>query len=967
MAYRTLVRRMATTLCLAVLQPLSGSPAAAQSAVQGIAGQAGGPRSAPTPPVNATDDPLLRGFQWRNIGPITMGGRVDEIAVVESDPRIFYVGYATGGLWKTVNAGTTFAPVFDTYATSSIGSVAVSQSDPNVVWVGTGEGNNRQSSSFGDGVYRSTDAGTTFAYMGLRETQSIHRLVVHPRDPDVVYVAAVGELFGPNVERGVFRTTDGGRSWDHVLQIDEDTGATDLVMDPSNPQILYAATYQRRRTRWGLNGGGAGSGIWKTEDGGTNWTRLTGGGLPRGTMGRIGLDVSRSNPDVVYALIEVAADREGDDDGDPDAQRSGLWRSLDKGRSWEFRSNHNNRPMYYSLIRVDPSDESVVYAGGGSVSRSEDGGSTFEALHGGSYIHVDHHHVWINPADSDHLMVGNDGSFDVSYDRGFTFQSFRTISAAQFYQISVDMRRPYYVCGGLQDNGSWCGPSAVRGLYISDRAWYRVGGGDGTYSAVDPTDHNIVYSAGQNGNMRRSDLGNGEPMGLASERVDAVFLRGTPIRPTPPTEGNPASNVLPVPSVRERYRWNWSTPFMLSHHNPRTLYVGGNRLFKSVDRGDSWAAGADLTKQIDRDELEIMGSRGGLPACNRSRGEPCILSKNDGTSWYGTMTTIAESPVRPGVLWVGTDDGNIQVSQDDNRTWTEVSRNVRGDGQGCWVSRVEASYFDAATAYVSLDCHRSGDLRPHVYVTRDFGASWQSLKGDLPSFGNVNVIRQDPKKSDVLYVGTEFGFYASMDEGGSWQRFMTGLPTVRVDDLVIHPRDGDLVLGSHGRGAFVMDDVTPLQQLTDAARSSDVHLFEPRSAVRWRVDARLARGVTGVKNFYGRNPDPGTAIHYYLREAARGPVRITVSDAVTGEVFRDLEGHGRSRHEPRPVGPARKPAATPREPRGPGPWSGPGWGAPAGSGPGRILSCHVEGQRPRALTCGGGRGRPVDGPAGVDG
>ena len=892
MVHRFLTRWTATTFLLAVLPPLCANPAAAQAPVQGIVGPAGGARAALAPPVNPATDPLLRGFQWRSIGPLTMGGRVDEISVVESDPRIFYVGYATGGLWKTVNAGTTFEPVFDTYATSSIGSVAVSQSNPSVVWVGTGEANNRQSSSFGDGVYKSTDAGATFTHMGLRETQSIHRLVVHPRDPDVVYVAAVGHLFGPNPERGIFKTADGGRTWDHVLYVDEDTGATDVVMDPSNPQILYAATYQRRRRAWGLNGGGAGSGIWKTEDGGANWTRLTGNGLPRGTMGRIGLDVSRSNPNVVYAQIEVTPDREDRREVDPDPQSSGVWRSTDKGQSWEFRSNHNNRPMYYSLIRVDPNDENVVYTGGGDAARSEDGGRTFDPVPGVSFTHVDHHHVWINPADSDHLMVGNDGSFDVSYDRGLTFESFRTISAAQFYQISVDMRRPYYVCGGLQDNGTWCGPSAVRGLYISSQAWYRVGCCDGMYSAVDPTDHNTVYSSSQGGNMRRADLLNSEPMGLASDRVDAVFLSGTSIRPTPPTEEDPASNVLPTPTEGQPYRWNWTSPFTLSSHNPRTIYAGGNRLFKSVDRGDTWTTGMDLTKGIDRDELEIMGVLGGLPRCEGNRGEPCILSKNDGVSAYGTMTTIAESSVRPGVLWVGTDDGNIQVSQDDNGTWTEVSRNLDSDGEGCWVSRVEASYFDAATAYVSLDCHRSNDLRPYLYVTRDFGTTWQSLTSDLPSFGNVNVVKQDPRNRNVLYAGTEFGFYVSLDEGGSWKRFMTGLPRVRVDDVVVHPRDGDLVLGTHGRGAMIMDDITPLQQLTNDVLASDEHLFEPKNAVLWRVDTRLARGATGVKHFYGRNLEAGTAIHYYLREPARGPVRITVSDVVTGEVFRDLEGTG---------------------------------------------------------------------------
>ncbi len=670
---------------------LGGSQGSAQAPVQGVAGPAGGPRSAPLPPVNPAPDPLLRGFQWRQLGPISMGGRVDEIAVVESDPRTFYVGYATGGLWKTVNAGTTFEPVFDTYGTASIGSVAVSQSDPNVVWVGTGEANNRQSSSFGDGVYRSTDAGKTFTHVGLGETQSIHRVVVDPDDPNVAYVAAVGQLFGPNPERGVFKTTDGGRNWTRSLFVDENTGATDIVMDPSDASTLYAATYQRRRTSWGFNGGGPGSGLWKTEDGGANWTALKGNGLPDGTIGRIGLDVSRSNPDVVYALIEVAADRAGRGEPEPDPQKTGLWRSTDAGRSWDFRSNDNNRPMYYSLIRVDPNDENVVYTGGGSFSRSEDGGRTFEPVSGAALVHVDHHYAWINPANSDHMMIANDGAFDVSYDRGYTFASFRTIPSGQFYQVSVDMRRPYYVCGGMQDNGSWCGPSAVRGLYVTGLDWYRVGGGDGMYSAVDPTDYNIVYSESQGGNMRRSDLREGEPIGLAGERVDALFLRGTPIRPTPPTDDDPEGNVVPTPSADERYRWHWTAPFMLSHHNPRTIYAGGNRLFKSVDRGDTWTASPDLTKQIERDELEIMGVRGGLPACRQVRGEACILSKNDGTSFYGALTTLAESPVQPGILWAGTDDGNVQVSRDGNATWTNVTANISGAPDECYVSRVEAS------------------------------------------------------------------------------------------------------------------------------------------------------------------------------------------------------------------------------------------------------------------------------------
>ncbi len=884
-SYRTIVVMLAILAAAA-----TGDPVTAQSAVEGIPGPAGGPRAALGAPVNPSDDPLLRGLRWRSIGPITMGGRVDEVAVVESDPKTFYVGYATGGLWKTTNGGTTFHPIFDEYSTHSIGSVAVSQSDPDVVWVGTGEANNRQSSSFGNGVFRSTDGGASFEHVGLGPTESIHRIIVHPTDPHTAYVAAVGRLFGPNSERGVFKTTDGGYSWQHVLRIDDDTGATDVVMDPSNPDVLYAATYQRRRTRFGFHGGGPGSGIWKTTDAGATWERLEGRGLPAGTMGRIGLDVSRSNPEVVYAQIEVADDQSqtGLADPDRDPRSSGVWRSTNGGLDWEFRSNENNRPMYYSIIRVDPNDPDVVYTGGSTVSRSEDGGRTFEPLPGVSFVHVDHHHIWINPADSEHLLLGNDGSVDVSYDRGDTFESFRTISAGQFYHISVDMRTPYYVCGGLQDNGSWCGPSRVRGLYIGAEAWYRVGGGDGTYSAVDPTDYTVVYSQSQNGNVRRSNLAESEPLADAATRIDAVYIGGTPIRPTPPSDDGPG-NVRPAPASNETYRWNWSTPFILSEHNPRTLYIGGNRLFKSVDRGDHWSAGPDLTKQIDRDSLEIMGAPNGLPACTAVRGTPCILSKNDGVSFYGTITTLDESPVQPGVLWVGTDDGNIQVSRDDNRTWTEVSENIVDNGAGCWVSRVEASHVDVATAYVSLDCHRSGDLRPHVFVTRDYGSTWTSIAGNLPAFGNVNVVKQDPRNPHLLYAGTEFGFYLSIDEGTSWREMMTDLPTVRVDDVVVHPREGDLVLATHGRGALILDDVTALQQMTNAVLERDVHLFEPRRAVRWRVDPRLAVGATGVQKFFGRNAESGTAIQYYLAEPAGASVALRVEDPVTGALFRALD------------------------------------------------------------------------------
>jgi photosystem II stability/assembly factor-like uncharacterized protein len=857
-----------------------------------------------TPLVNASTDPLLHSFSWRSIGPVGQGGRVDDIAVVERDPRVFFLGYATGGVWKTVNGGITFEPVFETLNSSSIGAIAVAQSDPSIVYVATGEGNGRNSSSFGDGVYKSTDGGRTFTNVGLRESQSIERIVIDPRNPAVVYAAAVGHLFGPNPERGLYKTTDGGRTWTRILSVDDNTGATEVVLDPSNPDIVYASTYQRRRTAWGFNGGGPGSGIWKSVDAGAHWERITGHGLPGGTMGRIGLAVAPSNPNVVYAQIEVLRDEERVADATAATHSSkaemgtdhagGVWRSTDKGATWEFRSDHDVRPQYYSVLRVDPANENVIYNTGRRFYRSEDGGKTFKVLNGPG--HGDYHAIWVDPANSDHLMVGNDGGSDVSWDRGRNWESFRTSPVGQIAGMSVDMQRPYYVYVGLQDNGNLAGPSAVRGDFISSYDWFNIGGGDGAYTAADPTGQSYVYSEGQRGAMHRIEMRTGNIVS---------------IQPHAPSATDPSTNVSPRPSA-EQFRWNWVTPIIMSRWDPNVLYVGGNRVFKSTDRGDSWTMSPDLTRRIDTDTLSIMGVKGSVPYCHGTnvriaRGQDCILSKADGTWFYGTITTIAESPIARGLMWAGADDGSVQVTRDGSH-WTDLTANLK-DSPHCYVSRIEASHFDAATAYLSMDCHRSDDLRPHAYVTRDYGRTWASISGDLPAFGNVNVIRQDPKNPNLLFAGTEFGFFVSLDEGKSWKKFMTGLSTVRVDEVIVHPRDGDLVLGTHGRSVLIMDDITPLQQLAatnasapgvtlasesnpGAVLAQDAYLFQPRSAVLWAKDMRIARTLVGAKQFRGANPLPGTAIHYYLKDAAPGPVKLTVTDLATGKTFRDLEGPG---------------------------------------------------------------------------
>ena len=898
------------------------------------------PSPSPTPtPINWSTDPMLKRFVFRSIGPASMGGRIDDIAVAEQNPYIIYIAFATNGVWKSTNNGTTFQPIFETYGTHSVGDIAVAPSDPNIVWVGTGEPNNRQSSSFGDGIYKSTDAGKTFTKMGLEDSQTIARIVIDPKDPNIVYVAVLGHLFGPNKERGVYKTTDGGKSWQNVKFIDEDTGFTDIAMDASDSKILYAASYQRRRTNYGFNGGGPGSGIWKTIDAGKTWKKLEGGGLPEGLLGRIGIDVSRSNPNILYAQMEVGASvgtgGEEPTFGGPapspspspsaspspspaasptptplDPKKPGVWRSDDKGKTWHIVSNENNRPMYYSQIRIDPRNPETVYVGGLNFSKSTDGGKTFRSLQAG-IAHSDNHAIWINPANSDNLLVGNDGGLNVSYDQGATWEFVNTIPAAQFYAIGVDMRKPYYVYGGLQDNGSWGGPSMVRNQNgITNADWYRVGGGDGFYTQIDPTDHNILYVESQGGAVQRVDLRTGRSVSIRPRGVPRRGGRqgGAPpaaspspgaspsASPTPDTQtqlaafaaaqgfgggfgANLQSNVVPTPPANETFRFYWSTPIHLSPHNPRLVYVGGNKLFRSLDRGDTWTATTDLSKQIDRSTLPIMGVPGKDP----------MASKHDGYTGYGYVVTVAESPKLPGVLWVGTDDGNVQVSKDGGATWTNVSKNVPGIGETYHISRVEPSNFDAGTCYLAVDGHRLDDLKPYLFVTTDYGATWKSIVNNLPKWGTVNVVLEDAKNKDLLFVGTEFGVYVSLNGGAEWKPFMSGMPIMRVDDILVHPRDNDLIVGTHGRGIYILDDISALQQMSQKVLDSDATLFDVRSGTIWQNDPRLGRYWGGAKLFRGTNPAPGTAISYYLKSPASGDVKLTISD-YTGKVVRNIVG-----------------------------------------------------------------------------
>jgi photosystem II stability/assembly factor-like uncharacterized protein len=845
-----------------------------------------GGRVAAAPTINVTADPLLHSFIWRSIGPVSQGGRVDDIAVADRDPRTFYLAYATGGVWKTSNAGTTFEPVFDTYGTGSVGAVAVAPSNPDVVWVGTGESDGRNNSAFGNGVYKSNDGGRTFSLMGLGDSQTIERIAIDPHNPDVVYVAVPGHLHGPNPDRGLYKTADGGKTWHLVLAVDENTGAGEIVLDPSNSAVVYATTYQRRRTAFGFNGGGPGSGIWKSEDAGAHWSRLSGHGLPGGPEGRIGLAVSLSNPNVVYAQIEVLRD----EDRVPDASAAttataaekgtdnagGVWRSADKGASWQFQSAHDVRPQYFSTIRVDPTNENVLYSCGRSFYRSEDAGKTFRVVSGAG--HSDYHAIWINPHQADEIIVGNDGNADVTYDRGRTWQSFRAQPVGQFAGLAVDMQQPYDIYGGLQDNGSLAGPSQVRYDYITAADWFTVGGGDGADVAVDPTGHRSVYSEAQRG---------------TSERLDLLGGRSVPIQAHPPTAQNPSTNIVPAPPVTEVLRWNWAAPFVMSHEDPNVLYAGANRLLSSTDRGATWTMSPDLTKHIDPNTRFIMGVPYSAPYCHGTgaqiaRGQTCVLSKSDGTWFYSTLVTIAESTLPQGPLWVGADDGTIEVSR-DRKTWTNVTPNLHGAPAECYVARIEASHFDASTAYVALNCGRNDDLRPYAYVTRNQGQTWTSIVGDLPPTDSLWTIRQDLKNRTLLFAGTEFGFFVSFDEGQSWTRFMTGLPYTRMDEVIVHPRDGDLVLGTYGRSVYVMDDITPLEQTTEAVRAEAVHLYAPRQGVLWDRDVRLAHELPGAQPFRAANPPFGTALCYYFKTAPQQSVTLTITDA-SGRVVRHLIG-----------------------------------------------------------------------------
>jgi photosystem II stability/assembly factor-like uncharacterized protein len=798
------------------------------------------PEDAPRPKPNP-HAPFLAGLKARCIGPANMGGRICDLAVVESDPDTFYVAAASGGVWKTTTGGATFTPIFDDQPTHCIGAIALCQAKPGVVYVGTGEANPRNSVSWGNGVYRSSDGGKTWTHCGLADTHHIGRIVVHPTNPDIAYVAALGHCWGPNNARGLYKTADGGKTWDCVKFIDADTGFVDVCLDPSNSDTIYAAAWQIRRG--GFSGGspatqtGPNGGLFKSTDAGKTWTKL-GGGLPEKVgYGRCGIAVYPKNPKVVFAVVHTSETAgQLTNVGQPAStisktgvlllgrvETGGVFRSDDAGLTWKKINDLVPRPFYYGQIRVDPTDESRLYVLGVAFHASTDGGRSFRSI--APSIHPDHHALWINPKNPDQLIIGNDGGLYTSKDRGRTYEPRRGLVLSQFYGVAVDNRSPYRVYGGLQDNGNWGGPSATPyadGITLTD--WHRILNADGFQAAVDPTDPSTVYCEAQYGGLARVTLGG--------------------------SKGPVAKSIKPPAVKGEQHRFNWNSPILLSPHDPKTLYFGAQHLYKSTNRGDTW--------------MKISTGLTAAPSAG-----PVPVSSH-------TILALAESPVKQGVVWVGTDDGKLWVTKNDGKVWADVSERIPEVPAARAISKIECSHFDAGTAIVTIDRHRNDDFKPYLFLTTDHGETWKPIVGNLPNGAVIGVVRQLSVNKSLLFVGTEIGLFVTFDSGAKWHHLdRTGLPRgVRVDDLVIHPRERELVIGTHGRGIWIMD-ISPLEQFTEKVLAAEVHLFDIKPITILKPRKRDTMSPPGFK---GANPLAGFTVHYWLGDKGGDDFSLTIEN-----------------------------------------------------------------------------------------
>jgi len=759
------------------------------------------------------------GLKFRSIGPGVESGRVMSIAVNPRKKHEFYVGVASGGVWKTVNDGTTWSPLFDREGSYSIGWVELDPNDASVVWVGAGESNSQRSVSYGDGVYRSEDGGKSWKNLGLKKSEHIGRVTIDPRDSKVVYVAAEGPLWGPGGDRGLYKTTDGGKTWKAVLTVSENTGVNDVVMDPSNPDILYASAYQRRRHVFTLIDGGPESAIYKSTDAGATWNKVS-SGLPSVDMGRIGLAVSPADPNVIYAAVEAA-------DG-----KGGIFRSSDKGANWERRNEFDVGAMYYARIVPDPKNVDRIFVMNVELRESTDGGKTLHKVNEVNH-HGDNHAMWIDPDDTKHWLLGSDGGMYETWDDAKSWQFKANLPTMQFYDLAIDNDSPFYnVCGGTQDYFSWCGPTRTRnvsGIVNSD--WFVTTGGDGFRSAVDPTDPNTIYSESQYGVLIRYDKPTGQE----------ILLQ--------PKEGNGEPPL----------RWNWDSPIIISPHSHTRLYFAANKLFRSDDRGDTWKAiSGDLTRQIDRNKLPVMGKVWG----------PDAVAKSASTSFYGNIVSLAESPKKEGLIYVGTDDGLIQVTSDGGGSWTKYEK-FPGVPETTYVSRLAASAHDANTVYAAFDNHKNEDFKPYLLKSVDAGKTWTSIANDLPDNGPVLAIAEDPVNANLLFAGTEFGAFFSINGGAHWVQIKGGLPTIAVRDMVVHPREGDLVVATFGRGFYVLDDITPLRQLKPESVDQSAALYPVKNALMYIERRPLGgphKGFQGDFYFAADNSPYGAVFTAYLKD-----------------------------------------------------------------------------------------------------
>ena len=820
---RALFLILSLSLCVLAQEPVP-TPSPSTSPTPGASPS---PSASPTPsespsPRDPLSTPTFNGLRFRSIGPAFTSGRVIGFAVDPKNPAKYFVAVASGGVWKTINAGNTWTPVFDNEGSYSIGAIVLDPKNPLVVWVGTGENNSQRSVSYGNGVYKSEDGGRTWKNVGLKTSEHIGRIAIDPKDSNIVYVASQGPLWGPGGERGLFKTTDGGKTWKNILNISENTGVTDVVIDASDPNTIYCASYQRRRHMWTLIDGGPESAIYKSTDAGATWNKLR-AGLPTVELGRIGLAISPVDSNVIYATVE-AADRKG-----------GIFRSSDRGGSWERRNEFDSTAMYYARVVADPKDVDRIYIMNVFLMVSDDGGRTLRRL-GEKSKHVDNHEIWIDADNTDHYLVGCDGGVYESFDRGANWDFKANLPVPQFYDIATDNAKPFYnVYGGTQDNFSFGGPARTRsasGIVNSD--WFVTNGGDGFRSQVDPEDPNTIYASLQHGVIVRFDKRTGERIG---------------IQPQPGPKDDPP-------------RWNWDTPFIVSPHLHTRLYMASDKLYRSDDRGDSWTViSGQLSRNLDRDKLPVMGRIWSIDA----------VAKNASTAFFGNASAVAESQKKEGLIYVGTDDGVLNITDDGGKNWRRVEK-FPGVADMAYISKVITSNHDANTAYVSFDNHQNADFKPYLLKTTDAGRTWVSLSSNLPKNGPVWSIAEDHVNPNLLFAGTEFGLYFSIDGGQKWIQLKGGLPTIAVRDLVIQKRENDLVVGTFGRGIYVLDNYTPLRLLKPEMLRQEAAVFPVKDALMYIQSQPLGgrgKSFQGESFYTADNPPFGATVTWYLKEALK--------------------------------------------------------------------------------------------------